>query len=245
MIVTLFYNNPETGEYETLTSEMSEDFSLKASSEQRMSWEIEKGTEPGTWLLIPKPYMGDVLSTESGTIHVNVEAEGEFGEYLYLGEAGKDVQVTGLSKANFLAKLLPRVAAFAFILWLVIGYIKKKRLRISKLNPRCYFKDTTSPKQRISKDILTVILPYIPERATVKCHKAAYQCNFPDLRIESVGRSSFKIINANMALNTMRINGEIYEDMDTLRKARFGFGSFEITSINATTKRRLGTFRFN
>ena len=85
----------------------------------------------------------------------------------------------------------------------------------------------------------------LPERATVKCHKAAYQCNFPDLRIESVGRSSFKIINANMALNTMRINGEIYEDMDTLRKARFGFGSFEITSINATTKRRLGTFRFN
>ena len=245
MIVTLLYKNPETGEYEILTSEMSEDFSLKASSEQRMSWEIEKGTEPGTWLLKPKLYMGDVLSTESGTIHVKVEAEGEFGEYLYLGEAGKDVQVTALSKANFLAKLLPRVAAFAFILWLVIGYIKKKRLRISKLNPRCYFKDTTSPKQRISKDILTVILPYIPERATVKCHKAAYQCNFPDLRIESVGRSSFKTINSNMALNTMRINGEIYGDMDTLRKARFGFGSFEITSINATTKRRLGTFRFN
>ena len=43
------------------------------------------------------------------------------------------------------------------------------------------------------------------------------------------------------------VNGtrKMLEDMDTLRKARFGFGSFEITSINATTKRRLGTFRFN
>ena len=245
MVVTVLYENPATGEYEPLTPQMWEEFSLKAYSEERMDWTIEKGTEPGTWLVTPGFYMGDPLMTASGTVRLIVRAEGISGEYEYLGEAVKDLEVTGLSKANLLAMLLPRLIAGVIFLWLLIGYIKKKRLRIGKLNPRCYFKDTASPKQRITKDFFRVILPYLPERATVKCHKSVYQCNFPDLRIEATGPRSFRIINATMPLNAVKINGESYPDMETLKNARFGFGNFEITSINPTTKRRLGTFRFN
>lgn len=245
MTVSVLYENPLTGGYEPLTKEMWDSFSLTAFSDEKVNWCLEKGTETGTWLVNPEFYMGDVLMTDSGTVTLRIKAEGISGEYEYSGEASKSVEILELSRLNFLAILIPRLIVIAFLIWLIIGYIKKKRLRLRGLNPRCYFKNATSPKQKISKDILRVILPYIPERATVRCHKGAYQCNFPDLRIEATGPRSFRIINNTMPLGTTRLNGELYPDMETLKNARFAFGNFEITSIDRISKRRLGTFRFN
>lgn len=254
LIVTVLYYNSETGKYEKLTEEMWDDFSLNASSEQEkfllifprsMSWDISKGTEVGTWTLKPKYYLGNILFTLDGTVSVNVKAKGESGEYRYYGEGSGKIEVDGMSKEEMVIRIFILLLIIAFILWLIIGYIKKKRLRTGRLNPRCYFKNAVSPKQKISKDIFRVILPYIPERATIRCHKSAYQCNFPDLRVEAVGKYSFKIINKTMSLDSIKINGEFYHDMETLRNARFSWGSFEITSVDRHTKRRLGTFRFN
>ena len=149
-----------------------------------------------------------------------------------------------MSWINLVKALAPRVLAAAAILWLIIGYIKKKRLHTRGLDPRCRFKGTTSPKQKISKDFLSVVLPYVPERATVRCHKSAFQCNFPDLRIQATGRRSFKIINRTMPLATTKICGEVYSDMDTLKKRNFALGSFDITSIDQRTRKTLGTFSF-
>lgn len=244
MIVSVMYEDPQTGDFLPLTEEMWDNFSAQASSESRISWEIEKGDDVGTWVLTPGFYLRDPLLTDSGQISVTVDVEGTSDIYRFSGSETQQAVFKELSSINLIKILAPRIICALFILWLIIGYIKKKRIRTRGLDPRCRFKETTSPRQRISKDFLSVVLPYVPERATVRCHKAVFQCNFPDLRIQATGRRSFKLINRTMPLKTTKICGEFYPDMDTLKKRNFSLGSFDITSVDPKTKKNLGTFSF-
>lgn len=244
MIVEVKYEDPQTGKLLPLTEEMWNDFTIRATSESRASWKIEKGNEIGTWKLTPGFYMGDPLLTDSGRVDVKVDVEGKSDVYSFSGSGSQQVDFEKLSWMNLIKMLAPRILAAIFIIWLLIGYIKKKRLRTRGLDPRCRFKGTTSPKQKIRKDFFSVILPYVPEKATVRCHKAAFQCNFPDLRIQATGRRSFKLINKSIPLKTTKICGEFYADMDTLKKRNFPIGGFDITSVDPKTKKSLGTFSF-
>lgn len=244
MIVNVMYEDPQTGQLLPLTEEMWNTFTIKASSESRMSWNIEKGEDVGTWKLTPGFYLGDPLLTDSGQVDVKVDVEGTSDIFNFSGSGTQQADFEKLSLMNLFKILAPRILAAIFILWLIIGYIKKKRIRTRGLDPRCRFKGTTSPKQKISKDFLSVVLPYVPEKATVYCHKSAFQCNFPDLRIQATGRRSFKLINKTIPLKTTKICGEIYADMETLRKRNFPIGGFDITSIDPKTKKNLGTFSF-
>lgn len=244
MIVSVMYEDPQTGQLLPLTEEMWNNFTIRASSESRMSWNIEKGEDVGTWVLTPGFYMGDPVLTDSGRVDVTVDVEGTSDILSFSGSGSQQADFEKLSLMNLLKILAPRVLAAIFILWLIIGYIKKKRIRTRGLDPRCRFKGTTSPKQKISKDFLSVVLPYVPEKATVRCHKSAFQCNFPDLRIQATGRRSFKIINKTMPLKTTKICGEFYSDIDTLKKRNFPIGGFDITSVDPKTKKNLGTFSF-
>ena len=244
MIVSVMYEDPQTGTFLPLTEEMWNGFSAEATSESRVSWNIEKGADVGTWILTPEFYLGDPLLTDSGQVDVTVGVEGTSGIFDFSGVGSQQADFEKLSLTNLLKILGPRVFAVVFALWLIIGYIKKKRICTRGLDPRCRFKGTASPKQKIRKDFLSVVLPYVPEKATVRCHKSAFQCNFPDLRIQATGRRSFKLINKTMPLKTTKICGEIYSDMDTLKKRSFPIGGFDITSIDPKIKKNLGTFSF-
>ena len=244
MIVEVKYEDPQTGRLLPLTEEMWNDFSLRASSESHVSWQVEKGDAVGTWKLTPGFYMGDPLLTDSGRVSVKVDVEGKSDIFSFSGSGSQQADFEKLSRMNLIKMLAPRILAAIFIIWLLIGYIKKKRLHTRGLDPRCRFKGTTSPKQKISKDFFSVVMPYVPEKATVRCHKSAFQCNFPDLRIQATGRRSFKVINKSIPLKTTKICGEFYSDMDTLKKRNFPLGGFDITSVDPKTKKSLGTFSF-
>lgn len=244
MVVSVMYEDPQTGQLLPLTAEMWNTFTITASSEGRMAWNLEKGEDVGTWLLTPGFYLGDPLFTDSGRVDVTVDVEGTSDIFSFSGSGTQQADFEKLSLMNLLKILAPRILAAVFILWLIIGYIKKKRIHTRGLDPRCRFRGTTSPKQKISKDFLSVAFPYVPERATVRCHKSVFQCNFPDLRIQATGRRSFKLINKTMPLKTTKICGEIYSDMETLKKRNFPIGGFDITSIDPKTKKNLGTFSF-
>ena len=245
ILVTVFAENPLTGSFDPLSEDLWKAINLEASSEKRMGWKLARGETTGTWLLTPSFFAGDPLLTDSGTITVNVSGTGSQGEMKYAGSGSQDVEVEPLSRINLIKLLAPRIIIAAFLLWLIIGYIKKKRLKTRGLNPRCRFKDAESPKRSINKDFFSVILPYVPEKATVRCHKSAFQCNFPDLRIQATGKRSFKIINKTLPLKTMKICGEFYSDMETLKKRNFALGSFDVTSVNPKQNNRsLGTFTF-
>ena len=244
MIVEVKYEDPQTGRLLPLTEEMWNDFSLRASSESHVSWQVEKGDAVGTWKLTPGFYMGDPLLTDSGRVSVKVDVEGKSDIFSFSGSGSQQADFEKLSRMNLIKMLTPRILAAIFIIWLLIGYIKKKRLHTRGLDPRCRFKGTTSPKQKISKVFFSVVMPYVPEKATVRCHKSAFQCNFPDLRIQATGRRSFKVINKSIPLKTTKICGEFYSDMDTLKKRNFPLGGFDITSVDPKTKKSLGTFSF-
>ena len=96
----------------------------------------------------------------------------------------------------------------------------------------------------IRKELLSVLLPYVPQRARVSCHKSAYQCNFPNLRIQADGRWSFRILNKNISLKNTRIGGRLFTTQAELSKHVFNLGSFEIVSLDPATKKPLGKFKF-
>lgn len=242
--IVVRYENPETGEYLDLTDELWDNLSINASSEKHVSWSIVKEAVPGKCSITPAYYLGDPLATAKGQVDLIVEAEGSAGEYRYSGSATQQLEFAKLSWLNLLKILGPRIAIAAFVIWLVIGYIKKKRLRTRNLNPRCRYKDAASPKQKISKSFFSVVLPYVSEKAIVSCHKPVFQCNFPDLQIQAAGKRSFRIINKSFPIKTTKICGEFFEDMDTLKKKRFSFSSFDLTSVNPKNNRSLGTFTF-
>ena len=245
ILVTVYVEDPQTGEFSLLTEELWNALELKADSKQRIALSVKRGETVSTWLIIPGFFSGDPLMTESGTIEISASGEVTSGEFRYYGSGKQTIEVAALSEINLIRILAPRVIIAAILLWLLVGYIKKKRLKTRGLNPRCQFKDSISPKRKISKDFLSVILPYVPERATVKCYKPAFGCNFPDLRIEATGKRSFKIINRSLPLKSTKICGEFYSDMEDLRKRQFSFGNFDITSTDShKNNRSLGTFVF-
>ena len=244
MIVNVRYEDPQTGKFLPLTQEMWESFDAAAASESKMAWNIKRGKDVGTWELIPRFYLGDPLLTDSGSINVDVTVSGKHDIFTYQGSGSQRTDFIELSLTNMAKMLAPRILALLFIIWLVIGYIKKKRLKIGRLNPRCRYKNNESAKRVIHKDFFSVVLPYVPEKATVKCGNAIFQCNFPDLRIKATGKSSFKIINKSFPLQETKICGEFFSTMDELKKSKFFLNSFDITSVNPRTKKSLGTFSF-
>lgn len=242
--VEVMVRNPKTGQDEPLTEELEQALELRATSDKRMDWRFEKGEETGQWLMYPAYYNNDPLLSESGTLTVDVVAEATAGEYEYRGEASQTANFEPLSTRTFLELLLPRLAVALGLLWLLIGYIRKKRLHLHGLDPRCLYKRDHSEKVVIRKELLSVLLPYVPQRARVSCHKSAYQCNFPNLRIQADGRWSFRILNKNISLKNTRIGGRLFTTQAELSKHVFNLGSFEIVSLDPATKKPLGKFKF-
>lgn len=243
MPVTVSFLDPTTNEPLEISEELWDAISVKAEGEG-VSWTIEKTETPGLAVLKPR-YRYCRLRTQSGDVQVKVHAEGTLGEYYYTGKDTKTVNIAPLSREDKIRDIIELILRIGFILWLVVGYLKKKRLRLRGLNPRCHYLRKESSKRRIKKNIWTVILPYLSERAVVKCRSSGYQCNFPDLKIIATGSRSFRILNKSIDLKNTLINGDRFDDMKSLRKRSFGMGSFDITSLDRKTGKRLGSFTFN
>lgn len=244
MTIEVKYEDPQTGEMRPLSEEMWNAFAVEARSEEKASWRIEQGDTAGTWKLTPHYYHGDAVRTSNGTVHVDVSVSGESGEYRFSGTTRQQTEFQKLSACSWIRIVGPRILLFLFILWFVYGHWSKNRLHLRKLNPRCRYRNATSPVRKIRKELFSVILPYVPERATVYCHHGTFKCNFPDLKIEATGRNSFKITNKTLPLKTTKIRGMFYEDMKTVRKRMFQIGGFNITSVDPRTQQDLGTFSF-
>ncbi len=246
--------DPVTNEPVEISEELWKSLTLKAegNGEPRkcllnngVSWTIKKTDTPGIASLKPGYYGGQKVLTSDGDIPVTVQAEGSVNEYHYTGSDCRPIYIEPLPKREFIWEIVKFALKIIFILWLIIGYIVKKRFRLHGLNPKCRLGTKESGKRRIKKNFLSVILPYVSERAIVKCKNPGYQCNFPDLKIIATGKRSFRILNRSLDLKHTKINGDIYEDMASLKKRSFAMGSFDIMSIDRQTGKKLGYFTFN
>ena len=247
MPVKVFYENPQTKQMEPLTPQQAEAIKLEASSDAKVGWKLERNGQSSEWTLSPQYYRGECLITDEGAATVTVKATLEDGEYRYQGEASQQVNLKPMSLMKKIIELLKRFGVLLVILFILIGYLTKKRLRLRGLNPRCYCGEIVSGPISVKKNFWRKVLPYFNERATVSCHRGTMQCNFPNLLIESTGKTTFRIVNyRRINLNSTRIDGDTIDNAnkDVLKRMRFALAGFTITSVDQYGE-ELGTFRFS
>ena len=237
------YIDKENGETYKLDKEAWENITPKIESDGKIEWSVEKGEELSTWIVVPHYYKGDPVRTSAGQVKNIISCEGKVGNQTYLGESSFIASFSKLSFMNYVKILGPKIGALFFALWLAVGYIKKKRIKTRKLNPRCSYDGIISGRRPIKKNLLSVVLPYVSEKAIVKSNDIGLRCYFPKLQIKAVGSQSFKIMNKRMELSKIKVNGQRFNTIEELNKQRFGYSNFKIESIDAKGN-TLGQFTF-
>ena len=258
-IVVKAYIGEDPEDRQVIDEELWNNMVLTVTTEKKIEFRFEKGTEVGEFLIYPMYYETDkdgwlswipkshdrkALKTDSGEIPISISGDAESVDRAYHGETEAKINVRELSFLEKLKVLYPVLILIALILFIIIGYIVKHRIP-KKMNPRCSYKSSVSSKKKIKKKPMSVFLPYVDERATVYCHDDAHECHFSNLRIRAVSKTGFKIQNANLPLKEITINDMEYEDMKAVKAQLFQYRIFRITSIDLKHHGRdLGTFEF-
>ncbi len=250
--VKVYIENEKTGERELVSPEIWNALDFNASSKSKLSLECEKSGEVGALLVHPGYFKEDPLKTTEGESDIIVTATGSSGERSYLGETSFKINISELSKGKWLLLMAPKLIAMAIALFILIGYLKKKRIKTKGLNPKNYYKRDVSGKRKIKKKPLSVLLPYVDEVAVVKCHNMGYECYFPDLVIKATSKNGFRILNYKQYIapkkpgpgtKITKIEELLYTEPEELKKRSFSYSAFSLKSTDSA-KTKLGTFRF-
>ena len=262
IVVRAYITNPKTKEKEVASEELWNNMTLEVSSESKMDFRVEKGgtvgdyvihpmyyeTDKNGWLSwIPKSHDRKALKTDSGQISLHIVGDSLERDRLYHGETDTTFNVRELSFMEKFSVLYPVLIILAVLLFLIIGYIVKKRIPKRRLKPRVYdTKGNPGTKRKIKKNMVTVLLPYVSEKAKVSCKDPAKNGeNLPNIQIKAVTNSSFKILS-NFAVERYLVCGVEYEKEDGMKKIKnkpFPYGAFSITALDEKNH-ELGTFRF-
>lgn len=246
-IVKAYIEN-NSGEKVIISEELWNNMSFEASSKNKIDVEVKKGNDVGSFIIYPRCYKGKKLCTDHGNVQIIYSGDVTDGEHRYSGEGKTNISIEKLSTGDWIHEMIPYFIAMGVILFILIGYIKKNKIRTKKMYPHNFIyeePDESSGKRKIEKKMLSVIIPYVDEKALVHSRNGGYECNFPNLQIKAVARNAFKITNRSIDLDSVLINGEKYENMKELHKATFFYASFEIVSIDKKNNdNKLGCFAF-
>jgi hypothetical protein len=243
--VKAYIENKETGEKELIDEELWNSLTFSTTSKSKIAFTYEKGQEVGCYVAHPKYYKNDPLKTADGKINVTYKANGQAGERTYSGTLDGEINVEKLSKQKWLVYMAPKLIALAIILFILIGYIKKNRIKTKGLRPHNIYKSDVSGKKKIKKKVFSVIIPYVDEVAVVYCQNSGYKCYFPNLTIKATSKNTFRIQNGNIDVKTILINGAKVNDVKDIKKQRFSYSGFQITSIDTkNNNKKLGSFVF-
>lgn len=243
-IVVKAYVANDLGDKEVVSEELWQKLDFKASSEQKIGTKVEKGTEVGTFVVYPQYYKGEPLSTDEGNIKMKFSADGQDGERKYEGSCETTVNVAKMSQAMWLKEMAPRFIALGIILFILFGYIKKNKIKKKKLFPHNSYRGKNSGRRKIVKDFWSVVIPYVNEKAVVRSNNPEFRCDFPNLRIKAISKNGFKILNS-LDTKYILINLEKIDDAKEIKKRKFTYAGFQITSVDKKNKnKRLGSFSF-
>lgn len=210
-------------ENQPLSEELWNNTRLKASTPRNIELEVKKGDVPSTWVIIPK-YKVDLLSTDTGEIPVTIEANLFYEEQDVNSSLDTSFDIEGLPFLErlmlWVKKNLVKILVTLFILFMLIGYILKKRL--PKMKPKTIRKQPKpeSPTSNfLRKNFLTVILPYIAETGslTVKSGNTV----LAGFELKAKGRNTFTLTNPQRNYDKgLYINGVLLaKDESTKPKA--------------------------
>lgn len=245
IVVKAYIENKETNEKEVINENLWNDLKFENVTKDKIDLNVAKGTEVGTYIIRLGYYKEDPLKTTDGNVSLMISAEGQDGEHIYKGNIETIINIKQLSKTKWLVLMAPKLIAIAIILFIIIGYLKKNRIKTKGLNPHNVYKAKVSGKRKIKKKLWSVIIPYVDEKAIVQCRNTGYECYFPNLLIRATSKNSFRIKNANIDLKTILINGAKITEMKDLTKQNFNYSGFQITSIDTkNNNKKLGSFVF-
>lgn len=228
-----------------VSEDLWNNMSFEAKANGKVDLLVEKGSDIGTFIISPRYYKGKPLKTSDGTVQISYNGQVQDGERKYIGEDSTDITIKKLSTRIWIFLMMPYFIVLAVLVFIIIGYIAKKKIKTHGLKPHNIYKGKSSGKRKIKKNFWSVIIPYVDERAIVKCYNSGYECYFPNLHIKAVSKNGFKILNKGIDVKRIQINGERFTDAKELKKRTFTYSAFQITSIDPKShNKKLGSFVF-
>ena len=165
---------------------------------------VEKGEEPGVLYLYPmlkgdKPKTGTYLGRK-----YSISAYTEDGKAVWKGEMEGELQVT--DSRNFLEQYIDiviRILIFLFIIFIILGYtlFKKRFPKSMKGTPTIECKPlpfgrTETTLGRFTKDNMSVILPFVPEKGTLTFVPMG-TAGVPSMSLKAAGGSRMIVLNTS------------------------------------------------
>lgn len=239
------YIETADGTKSLVSEDMWNNMSFEADTNSKVDLLVEKGGDVGTFVISPRYYKGKPLKTSDGNISISYKGQVQEGERKYIGEDSTDITIKKLSTQRWIILMMPYFVTLALLLFIIIGYIVKKKIKTHGLKPHNMYKGKSSGRRKIKKSLWSVIIPYVDERAIVKCYNSGYECYFPNLHIKAVSKNGFKILNKGIDVKRIQINGERFTDVKELKKRTFTYSAFQITSTDPKShNKKLGSFVF-
>lgn len=239
------YIQTADGKKSLVSEDMWDNMSFEAKANSKVDLLVEKGKDIGTFIISPRYYKGKPLNTSDGTVRISYNGQVQDGERKYIGENSTDITIKKLSARNWIFLMMPYFISLAVLVFIIIGFIVKKKIKTHGLKPHNMYKGKSSGKRKIKKNFWSVIIPYVDERAIVKCYNSGYECYFPNLHIKAVSKNGFKILNKGIDVKRIQINGERFTDAKELKKRTFTYSAFQITSVDPKShNKKLGSFVF-
>jgi len=245
IVVFAYIKNKESGEKAIISETLWNSLSIDVSTKSKIELDCKRGEELGSFIIQPKYYKDNPLKTSHGKVDIEASAVGQEGEREYSGKTIIPITIEKLSRHKWLILMAPKLIALTILLFVLFGYIKKKRVKTKGLNPHNMYKTKVSGKRKIKKKLLTVLLPYVDEVAIVQCRNPGYECYFPNLTIRATSKNTFRIKNGNIDVKSILINGAKISDLKDIKKQNFNYSGFQITSIDTkNNNKKLGSFVF-
>lgn len=239
--VKVYTKDEYTGAYNLLTQEQTEAVQLTLEA-GALDWALEPTGQAGVWSLKPKDdpaaltYGGDAVAVlVSGTL--------EEGGFHYQGSGSENIPVQALTLLEKLIRALPYIGAAALFLFLLIGYLGKKKLRLKHMTPTVVNVNVRPRKTlnvKCTKVWWSYLLPYFAQRATFSSHQPVFNCRFANVTIKAAGGNSFYIVNLKaFAGKATRIDGEEIDPKADRHK------KFYISTVIASYKNNKATGEFH
>lgn len=239
--VKVYTKDEYTGEYNLLTQQQSEAVRLELES-GALNWSLEPTGEAGIWTLKPKDDTA-ALTYKDDQAAVLINGTLEDGSYHYQGSGSENIPVQALTLLEKLIRALPYIGAAALFLFLLVGYLGKKKLRLKHMTPNVVNVNVRPRKTlnvKCTKVWWSYLLPYFAQRATFSSHQPVFNCRFPNVTIKAAGGNCFYIVNLKgFAGKATRIDGEEIDAKEDRHK------KFYISTVIASYKNNKATGEFH
>lgn len=208
--VRVYTKDEYTGEYTLLTPEQTQAAELEVEG-NALRWRLTPTGEAGCWTLLPEDGP-EAISFSGEEATVLISGTLDEGELHYQGSGSQRVPVQALTLVEKVLRALPYLVGFGVILFLLIGYLGKKKLRLKHMAPQVVNMNVRPRKTlnvKLQKVWWSYLLPCVPQRATILSHQPTFNCRFPNVTIKAAGGNAFYIVNLKgFAGKSTRIDGE-------------------------------------